>query len=291
MPSLQAHPIRKSPRKHLKDVVGTVGSLDIKQLIVPIRKATKTRVRKPKMSTRKNRVLKGTLKVKGIEICPKLKCFNCREYGHFACDCLKACNNTNIAQESEQNNKVENMLDLDSTSVCEECVMMCTELQYEGADEDLVLYREQGTNTEEYEKAMYGDLTKTQSEEEDEVKYNVAQSTNDSVLLERKRRWLNESVPDEKAHGVSQSDTSINENCTETSFNKVTTVVQGPSDDNDENKLQKALTMEMLMNNSDISMSMMNKPEQVSKEDKKFLYARAVHSNHSIQYHMQQIIE
>ena len=72
MPSLQAHPIRRSPRKHLKDVVGTVGSLDKKQLIVPIRKATKTRARKPKMRTRKNRVLKGTLKVKGIEICPKL---------------------------------------------------------------------------------------------------------------------------------------------------------------------------------------------------------------------------
>ena len=70
--SLQVHPIRKSPRKHLRDVVGTVGSLDIKQLIVPIRKATKIRVRKPKMSTRKNRVLKGTPKEKGIEICPKL---------------------------------------------------------------------------------------------------------------------------------------------------------------------------------------------------------------------------
>ena len=35
---------------------------------------------------------------------------------------------------------------------------------------------------------MFGDLTKTQSEEEEEVKYNVAQSANDSVLLERKRR-------------------------------------------------------------------------------------------------------
>ena len=68
-------------------------------------------------------------------------------------------------------------------------------------------------------------------------------------------------------------------------------VVQGPSDDNDENELQKAWTMEMLTNDSDISMSMMNEPEQVSKEDKKFLYARTLHSNHSIQYHMQQIIE
>ena len=132
---------------------------------------------------------------------------------------------------------------------------------------------------------------KTQSEEEDKVKYNVAQSTNDSVQLERKKRRLNESTPIENAHGVSQSDTSINENHTENSLNKVTTVVQGPSDDNDENELWKAWTMEMLMNNGNISICMMNEPEQVSEEDKKFLYARAVHSNHLIQYHMQQIIE
>ena len=67
--------------------------------------------------------------------------------------------------------------------------------------------------------------------------------------------------------------------------------VQGPTDGDDENKSQKAWTMEMPMNNGDISMSMMNEPEQMSEENKNFLYARAVHSNHSIQYHMQQIIE
>ena len=77
----------------------------------------------------------------------------------------------------------------------------------------------------------------------------------------------------------------------ENSLNKVTTVVQGPLDDNDENELWKALTMEMLTNDGDISMSMMNEQEQGSEEDKKFLYASALHSNHSIQYHMQQIIE
>ena len=64
-------------------------------------------------------------------------------------------------------------------------------------------------------------------------------------------------------------------------------MVQGPSDDNDENKSWKVWTMEMLTNGGDISMNMMNEPKQVSEEDKKFLYARAVHSNHLIQYHMQ----
>ena len=45
------------------------------------------------------------------------------------------------------------------------------------------------------------------------------------------------------------------------------------------------------MSDSNISMTMMNGPQLMSKDYKKFLYARATHSNHSIQYHMQQIIE
>ena len=35
----------------------------------------------------------------------------------------------------------------------------------------------------------------------------------------------------------------------------------------------------------------MNGLEQASRDYKKFLYARATHLNHAIQYHMQQIIE
>ena len=124
----------------------------------------------------------------------KIKCFNCGEYGHFACDCPKACNNANIAQESEQNKKVKNMLDLDNFSVIEECAMMCTEVQFDDADKDVVVYRDQGINTEEYEKATYGDLMKTQSEEEEEVKYNVALCAYDNVSLERKKRRLNETT-------------------------------------------------------------------------------------------------
>ena len=58
------------------------------------------------------------------------------------------------------------MLDLDGNSVSEECAMVCTELQYEDASEDQVVYGDQGISTEEYEKATYGDLTKTQNEEE-----------------------------------------------------------------------------------------------------------------------------
>ena len=98
-----------------------------------------------------------------------------KKVANFARDCPKACDNANIAQESEQNGKLESMLDLDNISVCEGCAMVCTELQYKDASKDEVVYGDQGINTEEYEKATYGNLMKTQSDEENEVKCTVAQ--------------------------------------------------------------------------------------------------------------------
>ena len=64
-------PNKKGPRKLSKDVVATVETLDTKQLIVPTRKAIKTRVRNRKTSKRKNNRVKGTPKAKDILICQK----------------------------------------------------------------------------------------------------------------------------------------------------------------------------------------------------------------------------
>ena len=138
---------------------------------------------------------------------------------------------------------------------------------------------------------MYGELMKTQSEEEEGVKCNVALCANDSVSLEKKRRHLNGTTANEYIHDGSQSDTSLNENPTGNTFNNVATVGQGPTGDDDKNKSWKAWMMEMWMSDGNISMTMTNGLEQVSDNYKKFLYARATHSNHVIQYHMQQIIE
>ena len=95
------------------------------------------------------------------------------------------------------------------------------------------------------------------------------------MSLERKRRQLNETMPNKNVHDVSQSDVSLNENPTRNTFNNEMTVVQDTTGDDDEIESWKACTMEMLMNNSDISTTMMNGSEKVSGDYKKFLYARA----------------
>ena len=170
----------------------------------------------------------------------KIKCFNCGEYGHYVHDCPKPHDNANIAQESEQNKKLENMLDLDNSSVSEEHAMMCTDVQYEDGDEDLIVCGDQGVSIEEHNKATYGVLTKTHSKEEEEVKYNVAICTNHSMSLEKKTRQLNKSMPNEYVHNVSQSDISLNENPTGNTFNNEGATVQGPMGDDKKIKLQKA---------------------------------------------------
>ena len=64
-------PSKKGPRKLSKDDVAIVENLDTKQLIVPTRKAIKTRARNRKASKRKNRGVKRTPKSKDILICQK----------------------------------------------------------------------------------------------------------------------------------------------------------------------------------------------------------------------------
>ena len=152
------------------------------------------------------------------------------------------------------------------------------------------MYGDQGINTEEYEKATYGDLMKTQSNEENEVKCTVAQRANDSVILERKKRGFNYNDPEEKTDDSNQCDTLISERGTEISINELTPEAQGPTEDDNKNESQKVWAMETLMNGFDNSTNMTSEEESKSDNERMFLYARAVHSNHSSQYHMHQIM-
>ena len=174
---------KKWPKKVFKGCCGYCGEFGHKVADCPNKKSNQSKGQEAKNEHKKKKSTKGDSKGKGHRDMSKIKCFNCGEYGHFSQDSLKAHDNANIGQDCEQNNKVENMVDLDNTRVCKECVIMCTDLQNEDADEDVVVYGDHGINIEEYEVATYSDLSKTQSKEEEEVKYNVAQSTNDSVVL------------------------------------------------------------------------------------------------------------
>ena len=83
----------------------------------------------------------------------------------------------------------------------------------------------------------------------------VAQRANNSVILERKKRRLSKEDPDKKADNCNQSDTSISKMSTVNSINESMSEVQVPTDDNNKNESRKAWTIEMLMNDGDISMN------------------------------------
>ena len=139
---------KKGPTKAFKGRCGYCGEFGHKAADCPNKKSNQNKGQKSNTHQKKKQHGKVDSKGKGHLDMSKIKCYNCGEYEHFACNCPKARDNANIAQESEQKGKSESMLDLDSTSVSEECAMVCTDLQYEGASENEVMYGDQGISIE-----------------------------------------------------------------------------------------------------------------------------------------------
>ena len=140
------------------------------------------------------------------------------------------------------------------------------------------MYGDQGISTRTYDEETYGDLLKTDSNEEAIVKYNLALCLQDSVLLEKKQRRLNRDIPSE-----AESQLSL--------INKEFDTVPYPPNNDDDNESQKAWTMGIPMNDGDICTIYSEKQTRIKDKNKKFLYAQAVHANHMIQYHMNEISE
>ena len=131
----------------------------------------------------------------------------------------------------------------------------------------------------------------TDSDEEPVTKYNVALCAHDSVSLEKKRRWLNRDIPSENKNQLSLSHNEINNTVNAETINKENDTVQGPTSYDDKIESQKAWTMGMPMIDGNISTMDSEELEQIEDNNKKFLYARAVHANHMIQHHIHEISE
>ena len=119
---------------------------------------------------------------------------------------------------------------------------------------------------------------KTDSDEDPIIKYNVALCAQDSVSLEKKQRRLNRDIPSEDETQLSL-------------INKENDTVQDPTSYDDDIESQKAWTMGIPMIDGDISTMNTEELTQIEDRNKKFLYARVVHANHMIQYHMHEISE
>ena len=169
--------------------------------------------------------------------------------------------------------------------------MICTDFYSDEEHEDLIVYGDQGISTKTYDEEMYGDLLKTDSDEETVVKYDVALCALDSVSLEKKRRRLNRDIPSEGESRLSLSHNAINRTGTEYALNKEKDTVPRPTGNDDENKSQKAWTMGMPTIDGNISTMDTEELTQIEDHNKKFLYAHVVHANHMIQYHMHEISE
>ena len=88
---------KKGPKQAFKGCCGYCGEFGHKAADCPNKKSNQNKGQKSKTQQKKKHHGKGDSKGKGHLDMSKIECFNCGEYGHFAHDCPKACDNTNIA--------------------------------------------------------------------------------------------------------------------------------------------------------------------------------------------------
>ena len=193
---------KKGQKKQFKGGCGYCGEIEHKAVNCPDKKSKKKEDSKDKSDNKETQKPKKDSKGQGKTDMSKIKCYNCREIGHFAQDCLKPRKNANLAQENEQNRKFAELMDLGNNSVCKECAMICTDAYSDEVYEEMVVYGDQGITSKIFDKDTYGDLMNTDSNKEPVIKYNVALCAHDSVSLEKNQRRLNRHIPSEDENSI-----------------------------------------------------------------------------------------
>ena len=185
--ALFASPAKKKVKKEqFKGRCGYCGEIGHKAANCPDKKSKKKEDSQDKSNKKETQKRKKDSKGKGKTNMTKIKCYNCGEMGHFAWNCPKPLENANIAREIEQNRKFSELMDFGKSTVCKECAMICTDVYSDEEYEDLIVYGDQGISTKTYNEETYGDLLKTDRDEESIDKYNLALCAQDSVSLEKK---------------------------------------------------------------------------------------------------------
>ena len=269
---------KKGQKKQFKGRYDYCGEIGHKAANCPDKKSKKKEDSQDKSDKQETQTPNKDGKGKGKRDMSKIECYNFGEMGHFAQNCPKPCENANIARESEQNRNFGKLMDFGNSSVCEECAMICTDAYSDEEYESVIVYGDQGISTTTYDEEMYQDLLESDSDEEPIIMYNVALCVKDRVSLEKKRRQLNRNTPNE-----TESQLSL--------INRAIDTVPHPTSNDNKDESRKAWTMRMPTNDGDISMINTEKMSQIDDRNKQFLYARAVHANCMIQYHMNDILE
>ena len=157
---------KKGQNKQFKGRCGYCGEIGHKAANCPDKKRKKKEDSQDKSDKKETQKPKKDSKGKGKTDMTKMKCYNCGEMGHFVRNCPKPHENANMGQESEQNRNFSELMDFGSSSVCEECAMICTDTYSDEEYENIIVYGDQGISTKTYDEETYVDLLKTDSDEE-----------------------------------------------------------------------------------------------------------------------------